>query len=160
MDGDTVWLSQAQMADLFQTTKQNISLHVNNCFKEGELERSSTVKDYLTVQNEGIREVKRKTILYLKRTKEDAKGRRTNEGFVVFKGGIVSENPTASCPDGIKQLREQYAEKIDSNNVLAEDILFKSPSAAAAFVTYASANGLTMWVNDNGKSLKDIESRI
>ncbi|MDP2843424.1 MAG: RhuM family protein, partial [Acetobacterium sp.] len=64
MDGDTVWLSQAQMADLFQTTKQNISLHVNNCFKEGELERSSTVKDYLTVQNEGIREVKRKTMHY------------------------------------------------------------------------------------------------
>lgn len=97
-------------------------------------------------------------ILTLKRMKENAKGRRTNEGFVVFKGGIVSESPTTSCPDGIKQLREQYAEKIDDNNVLKEDILFKSPSAAAAFVTYASANGLTMWMNDKAKSLKDIES--
>ena len=33
MDGDTVWLSQAQMAELFDTTKQNVSLHANNCFK-------------------------------------------------------------------------------------------------------------------------------
>lgn len=38
-DGDTVWLSQAQMATLLGTTKQNVSLHVNNCFKEGELVR-------------------------------------------------------------------------------------------------------------------------
>lgn len=38
-DGDTLWLSQAQMATLFGTTKQNVSLHVNNCFKEGELVR-------------------------------------------------------------------------------------------------------------------------
>ena len=39
LENDTVWLTQAQMADLFQMTKQNISLHVNNVFKEGELEK-------------------------------------------------------------------------------------------------------------------------
>ena len=38
-DGETVWLSQAQMASLFATTKQNVSLHANNCFKDGELEK-------------------------------------------------------------------------------------------------------------------------
>ena len=54
-EDETVWLSQSQMAELFQTTKQNVSLHVNNVFKEGELEHSATVKDYLTVQNEGVR---------------------------------------------------------------------------------------------------------
>ena len=45
------------MVELFQTTKQNVSLHINNVFKEGELEPLSTVKEYLTVQKEGEREV-------------------------------------------------------------------------------------------------------
>ncbi len=50
---DTVWLSQAQMVELFQTTKQNISLHINNIFKEGELNAISVVKDYLTTASDG-----------------------------------------------------------------------------------------------------------
>ena len=54
---DTVWLSQQQMAALFEQTKQNVSLHINNCYKEGELDRISTVKESLTVQNEGISKV-------------------------------------------------------------------------------------------------------
>lgn len=48
MQDETVWLSQAGMTQLFQTTKQNISLHINNIFKEGELEKDSVVKDSLT----------------------------------------------------------------------------------------------------------------
>jgi hypothetical protein len=59
IDNETVWLTQAQMVDLFQTTKQNISLHIKNIFEEGELEQSSTVKKYLTVRNEGVRNVSR-----------------------------------------------------------------------------------------------------
>ncbi len=55
MDNDTVWLTQAQMTELFQTTKQNISLHINNCFKEGELDRNSVVKEYLTTATDGKR---------------------------------------------------------------------------------------------------------
>lgn len=53
MDGDTVWLTQAQMAELFDTTKQNVSLHANNCFKEGELDKKSVVKDFLTTASDG-----------------------------------------------------------------------------------------------------------
>ncbi|MCR5149317.1 MAG: virulence RhuM family protein [Eubacterium sp.] len=53
MDGNTVWLSQAQMAELFDTTKQNVSLHANNCFKEGELDKNSVVKDFLTTAADG-----------------------------------------------------------------------------------------------------------
>ena len=53
MEDETVWLTQAQMADLFQTTKQNISLHVNNAFKEGELSPDSVVKEYLTTAADG-----------------------------------------------------------------------------------------------------------
>ncbi len=64
LENDTVWLNQAQMAVLFGQTKQNISLHVNNCFKEGELEKYSTVKESLTVQNEGQRKVQRKVDFY------------------------------------------------------------------------------------------------
>ena len=47
--GETVWLSQAQMAELFQTTKQNVSLHIRNIYDEHELERTGTVKESLTV---------------------------------------------------------------------------------------------------------------
>ena len=53
LSNETVWLTQAQMALLFDSTKQNISLHINNIYKDGELLKSATVKDYLTVQNEG-----------------------------------------------------------------------------------------------------------
>jgi len=64
VDEETVWLTQLQMAELFEATKQNISLHVNNVFKERELDPRSTVKEYLTVQKEGIRSVKRKVLYY------------------------------------------------------------------------------------------------
>ena len=64
LENDTVWLTQAQMVELFQTTKQNVSLHVGNVFKEGELEQEATVKEYLTVQKEGKREVKRHVKYY------------------------------------------------------------------------------------------------
>ena len=64
MESETVWLTQTQMAELFQTTKQKISLHINNAFKEGELTPSATVKEYLTVQSEGEREVSRNVKYY------------------------------------------------------------------------------------------------
>ncbi len=53
IEEDTVWLTQAQMAELFQTTKQNISLHTNNIFREGELDKISVVKEYLTTALDG-----------------------------------------------------------------------------------------------------------
>ncbi len=63
-EDNSVWLTQLQMATLFEQTKQNISLHINNCFKEGELTRDSTVKESLTVQTEGKRQVTRILELY------------------------------------------------------------------------------------------------
>lgn len=59
LEEETVWLSQAQMVELFQTTKQNVSLHLGNVYKEGELGKEATVKKYLTVQSEGNRRVNR-----------------------------------------------------------------------------------------------------
>ena len=64
LEDDTVWLTQAQMVELFQTTKQNVSLHLNNLYKEGELEKEGTVKEYLTVQQEGRRKVSRRVKYY------------------------------------------------------------------------------------------------
>ncbi len=64
LDEETVWLTQRQMAELFETTKQNVSLHVGNVFEEGELQREGTVKEYLTVQREGTRQVERRVEHY------------------------------------------------------------------------------------------------
>ncbi len=64
LEDDTVWLTQAQMMELFCSTKQNISLHISNIFKEKELDASSTVKESLTVQMEGKRKVKRRITYY------------------------------------------------------------------------------------------------
>jgi len=64
LEDETVWLSQAQMVVLFQSTKQNISLHINNVYKEKELDSHSTVKEYLTVQREGGRDVSRSVKYY------------------------------------------------------------------------------------------------
>jgi len=63
MDGQ-VWLTQLEMAELYQTSKQNISLHVQNVLAEGELAAEATVKENLTVQTEGMRQVKRKLSHY------------------------------------------------------------------------------------------------
>lgn len=54
-EDETVWLTQQQLADLFQTTKQNISLHIRNCFSEGELDENSVVKESLTTASDGKR---------------------------------------------------------------------------------------------------------
>ena len=64
VENETVWLTQAQMAELFQATKQNISLHIANIYKEGELQHDPTVKEYLTVQKEGKRNISRKVSYY------------------------------------------------------------------------------------------------
>ncbi len=59
IQNEDIWMSQDVMANLYDTTKQNISYHLSNIFKEEELDKNSTVKDFLTVQNEGNRKVKR-----------------------------------------------------------------------------------------------------
>ena len=60
----TVWLSQLEIAELFQATKQNISLHLKNIYADGELEIHATVKESLTVQIEGERRVNRPVTFY------------------------------------------------------------------------------------------------
>ncbi|NIA06458.1 MAG: hydroxyacid dehydrogenase [Actinobacteria bacterium] len=59
LKGQTVWLTQAGMAELFQTTVANINIHIKNILKEGELVEQPTIKDYLIVRPEGSRRVQR-----------------------------------------------------------------------------------------------------
>lgn len=96
--------------------------------------------------------------LFLKTSKVDASGRRASDGFVVIKGSKVALSPTKSCPNWTKQLRVRYQDKIDTDGILIDDLSFTSPSAAAGFVNYASANGLTSWITADGRTLKALES--
>ncbi|MED5239717.1 MAG: virulence RhuM family protein [Pseudomonadota bacterium] len=64
VEAETVWLSQLEIAELFQTTKQNISLHAKNIFEDNELSEEATVKESLTVQAEGGRQVRRRIAHY------------------------------------------------------------------------------------------------
>lgn len=61
---ETLWLSQQQIADLFQTSRENVRLHLKNVFKEGELDAEATSKDFLEVRLEGQREVQRSITYY------------------------------------------------------------------------------------------------
>ena len=60
LEDETIWLTQAQIAELFQTTPQNVTLHLKAVFAEGELVEAATCKDYLQVRAEGAREVTRR----------------------------------------------------------------------------------------------------
>jgi len=64
LENETVWATQKQMAEIFNTTPQNITLHLKKIYKEGEIDEHSTCKQYLQVQSEGKRKVKRKQLYY------------------------------------------------------------------------------------------------
>ena len=63
-DAETIWLSQAAIAELFQTSVPNINLHLKAIYAEGELEEGATIKSYLIVRSEGARQVSREVLHY------------------------------------------------------------------------------------------------
>lgn len=63
-EDDTIWMTQKNIAELYQTTPQNITLHIKNIYTDGELKELATCKNYLQVQNEGYRQVKREMKFY------------------------------------------------------------------------------------------------
>lgn len=81
--------------------------------------------------------------------------KQTNDGFVVLQGSHIEIIDSHTIPATIKAARKKA--NIDDNNILQEDILFKSPSYAAAFVIGGHVNGLVSWKTKDGKTLKDIE---
>ena len=64
LENETVWLTQAQMALLFEKTPQNITMHIRNAYSEGELDERATCKEFLQVRREGAREIKRMQKFY------------------------------------------------------------------------------------------------
>lgn len=64
LENEDVWLTQKSLAKLFDTTRNNITLHIGNIYKEDELDENSTSKDFLLVQTEGRRSVKRNLKIY------------------------------------------------------------------------------------------------
>jgi hypothetical protein len=64
LDGQTAWLSRIQISDLYQTTPQNITMHIAAIYSEGELSEAATSKDYLLVQKEAGRDVRRSLLHY------------------------------------------------------------------------------------------------
>lgn len=64
LDDETVWVTQAQLVDLFQSSKANISEHIKNIFEEGEVDAAATVRDFRTVRQEGTRQVTRTLTYY------------------------------------------------------------------------------------------------
>lgn len=99
--------------------------------------------------------------LHLERTikkigKVEADGLQTAEGFVVLQGSHISPVDDNTIPAVIKERRKKA--QVDENSILQEDLLFTSPSYAAMFVIGKSANGLTSWKTDRGKTLKSLEA--
>lgn len=64
LEDQTVWLTQKQIAELFQTTRENVTMHARNIFDERELDPTATSKEFLQVRQEGGRQVKRQVLHY------------------------------------------------------------------------------------------------
>lgn len=115
----------------------------------------------VVVSNEGSDNAETEDLsLHLERTikgvgKVEADGVRTSEGFVVLQGSHIAVEDDDTIPAVLKEQRRKVS-VVDG--VLQEDVLFSSPSYAAMFIIGKSANGLTSWKDENGRSLKDIEN--
>lgn len=81
-------------------------------------------------------------------------GQKNRDGFVVLKGSYIAKDDMKAIPEKIQLMRQTA--NIDNNRILQENILFKSPSYAAAFVIGGNANGLTEWETKDGIPLKNI----
>ncbi len=93
-------------------------------------------------------------IFYSSRRNYPASAKLSNEGFVLLKGSHIREKLSATVSPSTTKQREQYSHQIDENFITTEDILFKSPSGAAAFVVGAHINGNDFWKTKDGKSPK------
>lgn len=99
-------------------------------------------------------------LFYITRDNSEDEGRTISAKLIVgsgeyrlLKGSRLATTPTPSCPEAVKKQRNQ-AKEVDSKGVLTKDIVFSSPSGAAQFVLYASANGKTAWKDVSGNTLE------
>ncbi|MGL4819236.1 MAG: GIY-YIG nuclease family protein [Bacilli bacterium] len=101
-------------------------------------------------------------LLFLKRKSRksgiviEASCKQTHEGFVVLRGSRIETIDSDSITPSVKERRQKA--QINVDGILQEDVLFRSPSYAAAFIIGGSVNGLTEWKNADGVSLKELEN--
>ena len=118
LENETVWLTQQHMADLFQTTKQNISLHLKNIFADNELVREATVKEFLTVQSEGSRSVNRRVTMHMGDWVSKLHGFLTiNDRDILTHAGKISHDMAKDTAETeyekFNQARIQQADAVD-----------------------------------------------
>lgn len=112
------------------------------------------VLEPLNQQNQSISE---NSILYLSTNAGQGQGRVTADGFLLFKGANISSQVSPSVSRGLIQFRQENIDKGKVKDfITTEDILFSSPSAAAAFITGYSISGPQNWKTKKGKMLKDL----
>ena len=127
VEDETVWLTQAQMTQLFETSKQNVSLHINNCFKEGELDKDSVVKDFLTTAADGKR-YKTKyynldviiSVGYRVKSKRGVEFRKWANSVLkqyILQGYAVNNNRIAQLGE-VVQIMKRTQNELDSRQVL------------------------------------------
>ncbi|MFZ1699633.1 MAG: GIY-YIG nuclease family protein [Pyrinomonadaceae bacterium] len=95
----------------------------------------------------------------------DGQGRQTSEGFVVFKGAKAAATTVNSLTPNFIAMRQKLIEDgilifRDDHYEFSDDFVFSSPSTAAVIVMGRNANGLTEWKNKEGRTLKDLESKV
>ena len=128
VEKETVWLTQAQMTELFNTSKQNVSLHINNCFKEGELDKDSVVKDFLTTAADGknyrIKYYNLDVIIsvgYRVKSKRGVEFRKWANSILkqyILQGYAVNNNRIAQLGEVI-QIMKRTQNSLDSKQVLS-----------------------------------------
>ncbi len=95
-------------------------------------------------------------LLYFTMKKYPSACKWSKDGYLLLKGSKVSQILSASCKDSIRDLHNEYSNCIDVNGILMTDIMFKSSSSAAMFVSGSSLNGKVYWKDSTGILLKDL----
>lgn len=99
-------------------------------------------------------------LLYITSGSVNATGKVTAEGFVVFAGAVIEKTSRKSLSAGIQKQRQKLFESSKVDNLMTtEDILFSSSSAAAGFIIGCNVSGPIKWKTEDGRTLKEIESK-
>ncbi len=148
LEGDTVWLTQKQMAELFATTPENILMHLKNVYQEGELRESATAKDFLVVRQEGKRQVKRQ----IKHYNLDAiisVGYRVNSTqathFRQWATRVLREHPTQGF--SIEERAAHLLYFVIKNHPFSDG---NKRSGAFLFLLYLRQEGMRLTLDENG----------
>jgi len=122
LQGETVWLTQKQMSDLFETSTDNIGLHLKNIYRSDELTEESTAEDFSVVRLEGKRRVRR-TLKHYNLDAIISVGYRVNSKqgtrFRIWANRVLKEYLTRGYALNEKRLKEQQAKMSDLRNTVA-----------------------------------------